>query len=415
MLNLKKLKNSRAKQEAITVEDAEFMNDVKESLLAQKTPGSKIILQLIGVLVICGFIWAKYSKVEEITQGEAKIIARSREQVIQSLEGGILAKMEVKEGDVVEKGDVLLQLDPTRSDSSYKETLSKVNGLRATTDRLKAEASNTPLVFEPSVQDPEVIRRETDAYNSRKKDLQSSVNALRRSYELTMKEVNLSAPLVAKGLMSEVELLRTRRQATDLLSQIVEKENKFRADANSQLTSLQLELSQAEENLIGKKDVLSRTIIRAPVRGTIKDIHFNTVGGVIQPGEHILSLVPLEDQLLVEAKIKPADVAFLHPGLPATVKITAYDYSIYGGLHGKVQQISPDTLQDKEKQAGGKPDDTYYQVMVLTDSSALHAKGKNLPIIPGMVARVEIKTGEKTILDYLLKPILKVKEAFRER
>jgi adhesin transport system membrane fusion protein len=230
-----------------------------------------------------------------------------------------------------------------------------------------------------------------------------------------MREINLATPLVTQGLMSEVELLRTRRQATDLKSQIVERESKFRADANSQLANLQLELSQAQETLIGRKDVLTRTTIKAPVRGTIKDIRFNTQGGVIQPGEHIMTIIPLEDQLLVEAKVKPSDVAFLHPGLPATVKITAYDFSIYGGLKGTVQQISPDTMKDEEKQARGRPDDTYYKVMILTDSSSLHVKDKTLPIIPGMVAHVEIKTGEKTILDYLLKPIYKAREAFRER
>ncbi|MFK3662126.1 HlyD family type I secretion periplasmic adaptor subunit [Scandinavium sp. NPDC088450] len=402
-------------QEMVSAEDAAFMNDVRASLLAQKTPKSKLVLQLIGVLFVTLLIWAHFARVEEITQGEAKVISKSREQVIQSLEGGILGDMEVSEGQIVEKGQTLLKLDPTRSNSNYKETLSKVTGLQAAVDRLTAESYNKPLEFSPSVHDTDVIKQETDAYNTRKHDLEQSVAALQHSYQLTMKEVNLDAPLVRQGLMSEVELLRTRRQATDLKSQIVEKENKFRADANSQLTNLQLELSQAQETLIGRKDILTRTTIKAPVRGTIKDIKFNTRGGVIQPGEHIMSIVPLEDQLLVEAKVKPADVAFLRPGLPATVKVTAYDFSIYGGLKGVVQQISPGTLKDEDKQARGRPDDTYYQVMVLTNSSSLHVKNKVLPIIPGMIAKVEIKTGEKTILDYLLKPIYKAREAFRER
>ncbi|MFG6655666.1 HlyD family type I secretion periplasmic adaptor subunit [Scandinavium sp. M-37] len=411
MLNLKK----KRKEETLSKDDAVFMEDVRASLLAQKTPRSRLVLQLIGALFISACIWAHFARVEEITQGEAKIISKSREQVIQSLEGGILGEMDVREGQIVEKGQTLLKLDPTRSDSNYKETLSKVTGLQAQIDRLMAEANSQPLKFSASVTDPNVIKNETDAYNTRKHDLDEGIKALRQSYALTMREVNLSSPLVQQGLMSQVELLRTRRQATDLLSQIVEKESKFRADANSQLASLQLELSQAKETLIGRKDVLTRTIIKAPVRGTIKDIKFNTRGGVIQPGEHIMNIVPLEDQLLVEAKIKPSDVAFLHPGLPATVKITAYDFSIYGGLKGTVQQISPGTLKDEEKQAKGRPDNTYYQVMVLTDSSTLHVKGKELPIIPGMIARVEIRTGEKTIQDYILKPIFKAREAFRER
>ncbi|CAM4046863.1 Membrane fusion protein (MFP) family protein [Rahnella bruchi] len=408
------LRRKKNDKENLSHNDAEFMNDVRASLLSQKTPKSKLVLQLIGTLFICLMIWAHFARVEEITQGEAKVISKSREQIIQNLEGGILAEMDVSEGEIVEKGQVLLKLDPTRSSSNYKETLSKVIGLQGSIDRLTAEAYNQPLKFSKDVTDKEIIKQETDAYNTRKHDLIESVKALEHSYALTMQEVNLSSPLVKKGLMSEVELLRTRRQATDLLSQIVERKNKFRADANSQLGSLQLELSQAEENLIGRKDVLSRTTITAPVRGTIKDIRFNTRGGVIQPGEHIMNIVPLEDQLLVQAKVKPSDVAFLHPGLPATVKITAYDFSIYGGLKGTVQQISPGTLKDEDKQTRGK-DDTYYQVMVLTNSSSLHVKNKVLPIIPGMIARVEIKTGEKTILDYLLKPIYKAREAFRER
>lgn len=411
MLKTNKLKQ----QEVLSAEDAAFMEDVRESLLAQKTPKSKLVLQLIVALFVIACVWAHFARVEEITQGEAKIVSKSREQVIQSLEGGILSDLEVTEGQIVEKDQVLLKLDPTRSDSNYKETLSKVIGLQAAVDRLTAEAYNKPLVFSPLVNDKNVIQNETDAYNTRRHDLEQGIAALQRSYQLTMREINLASPLVQQGLMSEVELLRTRRQATDLKSQIVEKENKFRADANTQLSNLQLELSQARETLIGRKDVLTRTTIKAPVRGTIKDIKFTTRGGVIQPGEHIMNIVPLEDQLLVEAKIKPSDVAFLHPGLRATVKITAYDFSIYGGLKGTVQKISPGTLKDEEKQAKGRPDDTYYKVMVLTDSSSLKAKDKVLPIIPGMIATVEIKTGEKTIQDYILKPIYKAREAFRER
>lgn len=242
-----------------------------------------------------------------------------------------------------------------------------------------------------------------------------SVAALERSYALSMREINLAEPLAAKGLLSDVELLRMRRQANDIKSQVVERQNRYRADANSELAKLEMELSQTNENLVGRADVVERTTINAPVRGTVKNVRVNTIGGVIQPGEHILEIVPLEDQLLVEGKIRPKDVAFLRPGLPATVKVTAYDYAIYGGLTGKVEHISPDTLKDDQKAASGRPDDTYYRVLVLTERSALQAGGKELPIIPGMVASVEIRTGEKTVLEYLLKPIFKAREAFRER
>lgn len=403
-------------QPALTAADAAFMNDLRESLLAQVSRGSKLMLYLIGALLIAGILWAHFARVEEITRGEAKVISMSREQIIQSLEGGILAEMNVREGDIVDKGQVLLKIDPTRANASYRETLSKVIGLKATIARLHAEAYRQPLVFDEMInQDPKVVEQERQAYNARKRALDESIGALERSYSLSMREINLAEPLAAKGLMSEVEILRMRRSANEIRAQIVERNNKFQAEANADLARFELELSQTKENLIGRADVVERTTVVAPVRGTVKNIRANTIGGVIQPGEQILEIVPLEEQLLVEGKIKPSDVAFLHPGLPATVKITAYDYAIYGGLKGQVQLISPDTLKDDQKAASGRGDDTYYRVLILTDSSTLEAGGKSLPIIPGMIASVEIRTGEKTVLDYLLKPILKAREAFRER
>jgi len=413
MLNWMK---KRKEVEHISAADAAFMNDVQESLLAQTTPGSRLVVYMVFLVLCAGLLWAYFARVEEITQGEAKIISMSREQVIQSLEGGILAEMSVREGDVVESGQVLLKIDPTRAQASYREALSKVIALKATIARLRAEAYQQPLAFDEQVrQDPAVVEQETRAYHARKRALEESVASLERSYALSAKEIALAEPLAAKGLLSDVELLRMRRQANDIKSQIVERQNKYKADANSELVKLEMELSQTNENLVGRADVVDRTTITAPVRGTVKNVRVNTIGGVIQPGEHILEIVPLEEQLLVEGKIRPSDVAFLHPGLPATVKITAYDYAIYGGLSGKVEHISPDTLKDDQKAAAGRPDDTYYRVLILTDSSSLHAGGKELPIIPGMVASVEIRTGEKSILDYLLKPVLKAREAFRER
>ena len=225
----------------------------------------------------------------------------------------------------------------------------------------------------------------------------------------------MSEPLSKRGLMSEVEILRMKRQANEFRLQIAERQNKFRAEANSELTRLEGELAQAKENVGGREDVMRRTTVRAPVRGTVKNIRITTIGGVIQQGADIMEIVPLEDQLLVEAKIKPSDVAFLRPGLPATVKISAYDYSIYGGLKGTVEYVSPDTLKDDEKSRAGRPDATYYRLVVRTDKAALAAGGKEYPIIPGMIATAEVRTGEKTILSYLLKPVLKAREAFRER
>jgi membrane fusion protein, adhesin transport system len=405
-----------AKKAKLGKADAAFMSDLQESLLTQSTPGSLIVLYVILAVLVSGLTWAYFARVEEITHGDGTIISKSREQVIQSLEGGILEQLDVREGDIVKKGQVLAKIDPTRAQTSYREAWSKSVGLKATIARLRAEAYGQPLTFPDDVKTvPAVVKQETLAYNARRRALDDSVAALEKSYSFSGKEIGLAEPLAAKGLLSEVELLRMRRQANELRSQIVERRNKFQADANSELTKLELELAQTSETVVGRADVLQRTTMVAPVYGTVKNVRFNTIGGVIQPGEHIMEIVPLEDQLLVEARIKPADVAFLHPGQPATVKITAYDYGVYGGLKGKVEHISPDTLKDEQKAAAGRADATYYRVLVLTDSSVLQAGGKSLPILPGMVATAEIRTGEKTILDYILKPIFKAREAFRER
>lgn len=406
----------KKKSKEISRDDAAFMSDIQESLLSQSTPGSRRVLYIVLIVLVAGLVWAKFARVEEITRADAKIISKSREQVIQSLEGGILANMSVREGEVVERGQTLLQIDPTRAQSSYREALSKVIGLKATITRLRAEAYGLPLTFEPQVlKDARIVAHETRAYDARLKALNESIASLKLSYSLSEKEIRMSEPLAAKGLLSEVEILRMRRQANDILSQITERKHSYQAEANSELMRLELELSQTSENLVGRADVVERTMLVAPVRGTIKNVRVSTIGGVIQPGEHIMELIPLEDQLLVEAQVRPSDVAFLRPGLPATVKITAYDYAIYGGLEGVVENISPDTLKDDQKAAAGRPDAMHYRVMVLTDKSHLEVGGKRLPIISGMIANVEIKTGEKTILDFLLKPVLKAREAFRER
>lgn len=336
-----KLMPWRSRSKNLSAADAEFMNDVQASLLSQTTPGSKLVMWIIIAVIGIGLTWANYARVEEITKGDGKVISRSREQVIQSLEGGILAEMNVREGTVVNRGDVLLKIDPTRAQSSYREALSKVIGLKGSIARLRAEAYAQPLTFDEQVKsDPAVVAQETKAYESRKRALNDSINSLQRSYALSMREIRLAEPLAAKGLLSEVELLRMQRQANDIQAQIVERRNRYQSDANTELARLELELSQVSENLIGRADVVERTTITAPVRGTVKNVRVNTIGGVIQPGEHILEIVPLEEQLLVEGKIRPSDVAFLRPGLPAKVKITAYDFAIYGGLDGHVEYIS---------------------------------------------------------------------------
>jgi adhesin transport system membrane fusion protein len=392
--------------------DHDFMRDMQQAMVNERQGASALLLLFLTALLVGALTWAHFSRVEEITRGDARVIPSSREQVIQSLEGGILQDMLVREGEIVAAGQPLLRIDETRARSSYQEGLSKVMALLATTARLRAEARGTPLVFPKEVLgDRELIKNETDTYNARKQALDQAITASRTSRELIAREIAITEPMVVKGLVAEVELLRLRRQLNEINAQNQDRVSKYRVDAANDLVRAESELAQTQESLTARQDQMRRTTIEAPVRGTVKNIRLNTRGGVIGPGQDILEIIPLEDQLLVEAKIRPHDVAFLRPGLPATVKISAYDYAIYGGLSGRVELISPDTLRDERK----ADDDSHYRVLIRTENSTLRSADRELPIIPGMTASVEIRTGEKSILDFILKPVLKVREAFRER
>ncbi|MBB4863401.1 adhesin transport system membrane fusion protein [Pseudomonas nitritireducens] len=396
--------------------DLSYVSDLQAALISQKTTASTVVLLLIAAVFTGIIVWAYFARVEEITKGEARVIPSSREQVIQSLEGGILEQMNVKEGDVVEAGQVLLKIDPTRANASYREAQSKALALKGQLVRLRSEAYGQPLVFPDDVKAvPSIVEAETEAYNARRHALEDGIAGLQKSLSLAQGELTVSERLAKQGLISDVEILRMKRQANEFNLQISERRNKYRSDANADLTRVESELAQSLESAAGREDVMKRTTITAPLKGIVKNVRVNTIGGVIQQGQDIMEIVPLEDRLLVEAKIRPADVAFLRPGLPATVKISAYDYAIYGGLTGKVELISPDTIKDDEMARAGRPDTSFYRVLVRTDEAELSKGDKHFPIIPGMTATAEIRTGEKTILDYILKPALKAREAFRER
>lgn len=389
-----------------------YMRDMHQALITDKQNVIGMTLLLMLCALAAGLAWAATSKVEEITRGNAKVIPSSREQIIQSLEAGILTALLVKEGDVVQAGQPLLKIDPTKANAVLQEGSNKVLALRATAARLRAEARGTQLTFPKDVQaNAELLRNETNTYNAKRLAVEQSIATLKRSKELIGRELAMTEPMVAQGLVAEVELLRIRRQFNELQLQIQERLNKWRADAANELVKVESELSQGNEVVTARADQVKRTVIYAPLRGTVKNIRINTIGGVIQPAQDIMEIIPLEDRLLVEAKIRPHDVAFLRPGLAATVKISAYDYSIYGGLNGQVELISADTLREERK----TEEENYYRVVVRTDASSLTKGGAELPIIPGMTASVEIRTGEKSVLDYLLKPVLKVREALRER
>ena len=326
--------------------------------------------------------------------------------------------MRVQEGDIVEKDEVLLKLDDTRSSAILRESEAKVANLEAMLARLKAESYGTAIVF-PAGISKDLQQREQAAYEARRRAMTDAVAGLGQSKAALDQEIRITAPMVKHGVVSEVELLRMQRESSDLAQQISQRKNDYAAKANEELVRVESELAQAKENMAMRADPVERSEVKAPMRGIVKDIKINTVGGVVTAGQEIMTIVPLDDKLLVEAYINPRDVAFIRPGLPAVVKISAYDYAIYGGLDGKVTLISPDTLSNQNRatdQLKLDQNQVYYRMLVQTEGNTLRDKnGKELPIIPGMVATVDVKTGEKTVFQYLIKPITRLKQALRER
>ncbi|HCR1838378.1 TPA: HlyD family type I secretion periplasmic adaptor subunit [Enterobacter kobei] len=391
------------------------MNDLtrfNSRLKEPHLPRSSLVAWALFALLAVFIAWASLFELDEVTTGSGKVIPSSHEQVIQSLEGGIIHSLMVREGDIVERGQQLAQLDRTKTESSVLESESRLNAALATAARLKAEVNDTALIFPEELDDDvELVKQETALYQSRRESLEKGLAGLRQGAELVQRELSLTRPLVTQGAASKVEVLRLERQKNELENKITEMKNQYYVRAREELAKANAEIEAQRSVMKGREDSLTRLTFNAPVRGIVKDIDVTTVGGVIPPNGKLMSLVPLDDQMVVEAKISPRDVAFIHPGQKALVKVTAYDYSIYGGLEGEVTMISPDPLQDEVKR-----DVYYYRVYIRTDSNHLTNKqGKEFPVFPGMIATVDIKTGSKTILDYLLKPLNKAKEALRER
>ncbi|HRA77494.1 MAG TPA: HlyD family type I secretion periplasmic adaptor subunit [Burkholderiaceae bacterium] len=395
----------------------------RDALRGGERPWLVFMSIALMVAVVGGFVWwAAASELEEVTRGQGRVVPSSKEQVIQLLDPGVLTEMLVREGDSVEKDQLLLRVDDTRATALLRELQAKTHALAAAAARARAEAYGGKPEFPAEARaSPALIRRETEAFNARRRALDDSVDALRRGMTLLDREIEITEPMVGRGLVSEVELLRLKRQRNDLALQLSDRQNKFRTDAAADLIKFEAELSQARETLVARADAAERTEMRSPMKGTVKSIKVSTIGGVVQAGQEIMTIVPTEDTLVIEAYVRPADVAFIHPGQKAVVKISAYDYAIYGGLDGTVENISPDTLRD-ERRAGTPVADvadeanSYYRVLVRTTSNALTTpNGQVLPIIPGMTASVEMLTGRKTVLQYLVKPLNRASEALRER
>lgn len=380
-----------------------FTADMSLNTLEKPAKSSHIILFAVTAFFIVAIIWAKLAVLDEVTRGKGKVIPSSQIQVIQNLEGGIIEEIKVKEGQVVQKDQVLMILDDTRFQSSYAEAQVRQAILELKIARLDAEVDGKPFNIPAHIKKEFPIRSK-HAYMHHESRLQE-IAQMQKSYQLALKELELTKPLVAKGAASEVEVLRQERQVNDLLNAI----HNFKSTALGELNTARSELAGLKQSSLALYDRVNRTVIKSPVKGIVKQIKINTIGGVIQPGMDLLEIVPLDDTLLIEAKIRPQDIGFLHPNQKANVKITAYDYSIYGGLEGIVEQISADTITDEK-------DESYYLIRVRTSKNFLGNEDKSLPIIPGMAANVDILTGHKSVMDYLLKPILKARQnAMRER
>ena len=382
---------------------------------------SRLLVWVTAGTLLFALTWAGFFSLDEITRGQGKIIPSSREQVIQSLDSGVLREMLVREGDMVEKDQVLLQMDDARSGAGYREANEKYLSLLAMASRLRAEANNTDLVFPRELKDePQLKAQETQAYKARKHALTESLQAVDGSLAAITREIELTAPLVKGGVMSEVELLRLKRQQAELMGQRAERKNRYLTDANNELTRVSSDLSQTKENASAREDAYLHTTIKSPMKGVVKNVQVTTLGGVIQAGQPILEIVPTEDEMLVEAYVKPSEVAFLKVGQKAVVKLTSYDFNKYGGLDGELEHLSPDTMKDERQQRkpGGTPADMeegYYRILVRIKDANLVRKGVTMEPTPGMTASVEIRTGQKTVLEYLFRPLQNVSQALRER
>ncbi|MBS4018093.1 MAG: HlyD family type I secretion periplasmic adaptor subunit [Dechloromonas sp.] len=433
------------------VEVVDFATDADLAMLRQEPLRARFLLRSIGLVFVLFVIWAAIAQLDEVTRGEGRVIPSKQLQVLQSIDGGLVSEILVREGDIVEIDQLLIKIDETRFVSSVKENRAQYLGLLARTARLRAIAEGSEFIppAEVVAEAPEIAIQEGQLFAARRSELEAALSIARQQlaqrqqelneasarraqaaqgYDLTSQELTQTRPLINSGAVSEVELLRlerdvsryrgerdmataqiTRVQAAinEAKRKIEEVELSFRNEAGRELSESTTKLSGLAEGSVALSDRVKQSSIRSPVKGIVKRLLVNTVGGVVQPGKDMIEIVPLEDALLLEARVLPRDIAFLRPGQPAMVKFSAYDFSIYGGLEGTLEHISADTVTDDKGNA-------FYLVRVRTNKPGFG--DANLPIIPGMVAEVDIMTGKKSVLTYLLKPVLRAKSvAMTER
>ena len=373
-----------------------------------------IIFGTLFILIIPFFIWSKDAYLEQISHASGSVIASAKTQSIQTAIDGVITEVLVHEGEEVKKEQELVLLNKQQNQAAFEVINGKVAALKAALTRLKSEVYAVALKFPEELKDyPEFVTTQTELYHRRKKALNDDIAALNESLSLTQSELNLNLPLLKMGYISASEIIKLKKQIADTKGQIANKNNKYFQEAQVELTKIEEDLSTKLQELEDKKVTLEHSVIYAPMDAIVKNILITTKGAKVRPGDVILELVPSSDKLIIEAKFQPKDLSFIQIGQKAAVKLDAYDYSIYGIFHGVVKYISPDALVEKTQ----KGDELYFRVQIELDTKELNAKnGKKIEISPGMTANIDIITGERTVFDYLAKPIVKtLSESFQER
>jgi len=418
---------------AIQHTDFAFANDVRAAVELRTPRTSRMLLAATLTLMVVALVWAHFAVLDEVKRGGGRVVPSRQIQVVQSLEGGIVGAMGVREGDIVQQGQVLARIDDTKFASELGEVKERRGAMAARVARLEAELKGLAQPDFPEElrrNAPAAVRAETSVFNTQVKKLADDLDVLNQqetrltdTLALLNREVELTRKLYDQKVVPEIEWLRLARQATDMKGQLAEVKARktnanaaFRAQADEDLAKSRGDLAVLDENIKSAQDRVRRADLKSPVYGIVNKVNVTTIGAVVQPGASLMEIVPLEDTLLVEGRIRPQDIAFIRPDQDAVVKISAYDSNVYGHLNGKVERISADTIADEKSSSKEEKAETFYRVMVRTDTNHLGSAEHPLPIIPGMVATVEVLTGHKTVLDYLIKPArLLREEALRER
>lgn len=397
---------------ALTKEEGLFVSAIHAAQIDEPLPRATWALYLLCAVITVAITWAAVAKVDEITRSDGRIVPDGREQVIASLDAGILRELKVREGQEVQAGEELAILDPTRVEAQQAEGQVKLLALKAAAARLAAEANGRASIQWPAGVDAKAryAQGEEESFEARRRLLDEAVGAINRSLGLISKELKLAQDMSRSGLMSDVEVMRLNRQVNEIQQQRSERISRYRQEASQELVRVQSEMAQLDEQMVVRQDALTRTVLKSPVHGVVKTVKAGTIGGVVASGAPIVEIAPIGPKVLVEARIKPRDIGFVRLGQTAEVKLAGYDFNTYGGLEGKVTYMSPDAVTEGDKTGEG-----HYRVIVTAERNNLKYKGEKLPVIPGMTSVVEIKTGERSVLSYLLRPMMKSQEALRER